>query len=195
VVKGRVRHVDFRRRREGKTDYYQRKELVKSGKARLVVRCTLSHSLIQFIKAELKGDRVLLAATTREIQKKYGWNASTGNIPATYLTGFLAGLKARSAGLKEAILDVGIKKPSKGSKIYAGLKGVLDAGISVPVKENLLPEDVRIRGEHVANYWKKIGEPTVKEYRFSQYLKNNLSPEKLPEHFEEVKQSIEKAFG
>ncbi len=193
MAKDSTYHVPFRRRREGKTDYYQRKELIKSGKIRVIVRCTLSHSIVQFAKAELKGDRILVSATSQELSK-YGWKAPCGNLPAAYLTGFLAGLKAKKAELKEAILDVGVKKPVKGSRIYAGLKGVLDAGIYVPHGNGIFPSEDRIKGEHIANYWEKIEDPMEKERKFSQYLKNGLTPDKLPEHFEEVKQNIEKAF-
>ena len=131
MAKNSTYHVPFRRRREGKTNYYRRRELLKSGKIRLVVRCTLSHTIVQFAKAELEGDRILVSATSKELINKYGWKAPTGNLPAAYLTGFLAGLKAKKAGIDEAILDVGIKKPVRGSRIYAGLKGVLDAGVFV----------------------------------------------------------------
>ena len=79
----------------------------------------------------------------------YGWDASTGNIPAAYLTGFLAGLRAKSRGVKEAILDVGLNPPIKGSRIYAALKGVVDAGLDVPHNPDVLPDDSRISGEHI----------------------------------------------
>jgi len=110
------------------------------------------------------------------------------------LTGLLAGLKAKKKELKEAVLDVGVKKPVKGSRIYAGFMGVLDAGISVPHGEDIFPPIERIRGEHIANYWKTIENPEERERRFSQYLKNGLTPEELPKHFEEVKNNIKNAF-
>jgi hypothetical protein len=84
---------------------------------------------------------------------EYGWKANTGNLPAAYLTGLLAGLRAKSRGIKDVILDVGLNPPIKGSRIYAALKGVLDAGIDVPHDPEVLPDDSRIAGEHiVASY-------------------------------------------
>jgi large subunit ribosomal protein L18 len=195
VAKNSTYHVPFRRRREGKTNYYRRRELLKSGKIRLVVRCTLSHTIVQFAKAELEGDRILVSATSKELINKYGWKAPTGNLPAAYLTGFLAGLKAKKAGIDEAILDVGIKKPVRGSRIYAGLKGVLDAGVFVSHSKEVLPDEDRIKGKHIASYWEILGSSEERERRFSQYIKNGLTPDKLPEHFEEVKHNLEKAFS
>jgi len=193
VAKGPAYRVPFRRRREGKTNYYRRRELLKSRKIRLVIRCSLSHTRVQFVKAELKGDKVLVSAFSKELEK-YGWKAPCGNLPAAYLTGFLAGLKAKKFELKEAILDAGIRKPPKGSRIYAGLKGVIDAGIYVPCDGEILPDEDRVKGKHIAAYWEALEGSEERERRFSQYIKNGLTPEKLPEHFEEVKSNLEKSF-
>lgn len=189
-----VRRVAFRRRREGKTDYHQRRALIKSGAIRLIIRCTLNNCIVQFAKAEPKGDRIILSATSREL-RNYGWKAPCGNISSAYLTGFLAALKAKKDGLTDAVLDVGIKKPVAGSKIYAGLKGVLDGGINIPVSDEIFPDESRISGVHIVNYWNSIDDQTERERKFSIYLKNNLIPEKIPEHFEEVKKEIEKILS
>ncbi len=194
MAKGPAYRVPFRRRREGKTNYYRRRELLKSRKIRLVIRCSLSHTRVQFVKAELKGDKVLVSAFSKELEK-YGWKAPCGNLPAAYLTGFLAGLKAKKFELKEAILDAGIRKPPKGSRIYAGLKGVIDAGIYVPCDGEILPDEDRVKGKHIAEYWKLISSSEKRGVMFSQYLANGLNPENLPEHFNEVKQKIEKSFS
>jgi large subunit ribosomal protein L18 len=44
--------VPFRRRREGKTDYYQRTRLVVSDVPRMVVRKTNRHIIVQLVTAE-----------------------------------------------------------------------------------------------------------------------------------------------
>ncbi|RLI26765.1 MAG: 50S ribosomal protein L18 [Candidatus Hecatellales archaeon] len=194
MARGPRYRVPFRRRREGKTNYYRRRELLKSGELRLVFRPTLSNAIAQFVKAELPGDRILVSAVSRELVKNFGWKASCGNLPAAYLTGLLAGLKARKAGIEKAILDAGIKKPNPGCRIYAGLKGVLDAGVNVPHDPECLPSEERIRGEHIASYWKTLSQ-AERERRFTHYLKAGLSPEELPKHFEEVKQAILKAYS
>lgn len=65
VARGPRYKVPFRRRREGKTNYYRRRELLKSGRLRFVFRPTLSNAVAQFVKAELQGDRILASAVSR----------------------------------------------------------------------------------------------------------------------------------
>ena len=186
--------VPPRRRREGKTDYQARKALVLSGKPRLVTRSTLKNFTAQIIVAKPYGDEVLAAAHSRELKKKYGWKAPTGNVPAAYLTGLLCGLKAKAKGVSEAILDIGLVAPTKGSKIFAALSGVLDAGIDVPHDEEKIVKE-RIKGEHIAKYGKSLGAGSEGySAKFSKYLGQKLSPEKLPEHFAKVKADVIGSF-
>ncbi len=187
--------VPYRRRREGKTNYRKRKALVISGKPRLVVRGTLKNMVVQIIAAKPHGDEVLTSAHTKELLKKYGWKATRGNLPAAYLTGFLCGLKAKAKGIKEAVLDTGLHSPTKGARIFAALKGVLDAGLAVPHGEEKLPDEKRIKGVHIAQYAKNLSANTEKYMAyFSKYLENKVPPESLPEHFEEVKKTVIAAF-
>jgi large subunit ribosomal protein L18 len=81
--------------------------------------------------------------------KKIGWT-KTGNVPAAYLTGLLAGKKAKEKNVTEAVLDLGLQTSTKGSRIYAALKGVLDAGINVPHSKDILPSEDRIIGKHIS---------------------------------------------
>jgi large subunit ribosomal protein L18 len=186
--------VPLRRRREGKTDYQARKALVLSGKPRLVTRSTLKNFTAQIIVAKPYGDEVLAAAHSRELKKKYGWKAPTGNVPAAYLTGLLCGLKAKAKGVSEAILDIGLVAPTKGSKIFAALSGVIDAGIDVPHDEEKIVKE-RAKGEHIAKYGKSLGAGSESySVRFSKYLGQELSPEKLPEHFAKVKADVIGSF-
>jgi large subunit ribosomal protein L18 len=185
--------VPPRRRREGKTDYQARKALVLSGKPRLVTRSTLKNVTAQIIVAKPYGDEVLAAAHSKEL-KKYGWKAPTGNVPAAYLTGLLCGLKAKAKGVSEAILDIGLVAPTKGSKFFAALRGVLDAGIDVPHDEEKIVKE-RIKGEHIAKYGKSLGAGSEGySAKFSKYLGQKLSPEKLPEHFAKVKVDVVGSF-
>ncbi|MEM3700046.1 MAG: 50S ribosomal protein L18 [Candidatus Bathyarchaeia archaeon] len=188
--------VPFRRRREGKTNYKSRRALVLSGKPRLVTRITLKNVIAQIITAKPHGDEVLVSAHSRELTKTYGWKASKKNLPAAYLTGFLCGLKAKAKGIKEAILDIGLHSPSKGAKVFAVLKGVLDAGIDVPYGEEKLPDEKRIRGEHIVQYAQSLASSNPEQYqiRFSQYLKQKFPPENISEHFAKVKAEIVSAF-
>jgi len=186
--------VQLRRRKEGKTDYKARKALVISGKPRLVVRNTLKNVIAQIIVAKPHGDEVLVSAHSREL-KKYEWKAHAGNLPSAYLTGLLCGLKAKTQGVKEVILDIGLHSPSKGARVFAMLKGVLDAGVHVPHSEEKLPDEKRIEGEHIAQYAESLASnPEEYQSKFSKYLEQKLPPEDLPKHFAKVKTEILAAF-
>lgn len=87
--------VKYRRRREGKTDYYARKHLVaqeknkyNNPKYRFTVRVTCSKVICQVISSTLKGDRVLEQANSKEL-RRYGLNAGLTNYAACYCTGLL----------------------------------------------------------------------------------------------------------
>ncbi|MEM3736767.1 MAG: 50S ribosomal protein L18 [Candidatus Bathyarchaeia archaeon] len=181
----------FRRRREGKTNYRRRISLIKSRKLRLVIRNTLAHTIVQFVEAKLGGDLIRTSVTSRELVRCYGWKAPCGNLPTAYLTGLLAGKKAKKIGLTEAILDLGVGKFPPKSKVYGALRGVLDAGVIIPHNGEVTPDEARIRGEHIANYWESITDSDTRNRLFSGYLKAGLTPGDLPKHFDEVKAKIE----
>lgn len=189
MARGSRYKLAFRRRREGKTDYRARLKLISLEKSRLVVRITNNHTIVQIIDVAQEGDETLVSAHSKELQK-IGWLGSGKNTSAAYLTGFLCAKKALEAGIDEAVLDIGLKSSIKGAKIYAALKGAVDAGLYVPHNDSILPADERIRGEHVAAYAESLSDEEVKE-RFSQYIANGLSPKDLPDHFESIKQKIE----
>jgi len=181
--------VAFKRRNEGKTNYGARIKLIELDKARMVVRLTNNHVIAQIIKVAPEGDETVISAHSNEL-KKMGWLGSTKNISAAYLTGFLCGKKAQIENVEEAVLDIGLKSPTKGTKIFAVLKGAVDSGLNVPHGESILPQDERIRGEHVAQYAESLSEDEIKQ-KFGVYLKNGLSPKDLPDHFEKIKQKID----
>jgi large subunit ribosomal protein L18 len=140
--------VARRRRREGKTNYRTRLNLLKSKETRAVVRKSQKSIIIQFITFDPKGDRILSSANGYELAK-FGWQGSVSNTPAAYLTGYLAGKRAISNGVTNAILDIGLQPPQRGSRIFASLKGMADAGVKIPYSEDILPSPERIRGEHI----------------------------------------------
>ena len=125
--------------------------------------------------------------------KKFGWDIATSNLPAAYLTGYLAGKKAAKEKIKEAILDIGTHSAHAGTKIFATLKGVVDAGIEIPCNERMLPSDDRIRGEHIKSYAKILAKEDKEKYdkHFSKYLAVSKKPEDLPKLFEEIKAKID----
>ncbi len=190
--KGPRYRVPWRRRREGKTNYYKRIKLILSGKPRFVVRKTNKYIIVQVSEARIEGDRTITVAHSRELAKLYGWKAGTKNTSAAYLTGFLAGLRALKVGVKEAVLDIGIVRPKKGSRTFSALKGGIDAGLSIPHSEEILPSEERIKGLHIAEWARKLSEENPERYKrlFSKYLDVGLKPEDLPKHFEEVLNKI-----
>lgn len=185
----------YRRRREGKTDYYARRALIVSGKPRVVVRNSIRNVSAQIVTAHPEGDKVVVSAHSNELAKKYGWKACRGNLPTAYLTGLLCGSKAKAQGIDEVIPDIGLHSPTKGAKIFATLKGVLDAGVHVPHSEEKLPDEKRLKGEHIVHYAKSLASDKEKyEARFSRYLKQKLPPENLVASFAEVRKEIAASF-
>ncbi len=187
----RLKVVPHRRRREAKTDYRQRLGLLKSGKPRLVIRKSNKGILCDIVEYKKNGDNVLVGSTSKELAK-FGWNANLGNLPAAYLTGLLCGKKAKEKSVKMAIFDSGLYTSVKGSRVYAALKGVVDGGLDVPHSKEILPDDARISGSHIANYANKLKKESPASYKklFSGYLKNNNQPENLNSLFQTVKAKI-----
>ncbi len=141
--------VKPRRRREGKTDYRKRLKLLRSRKVRMVVRKSIKNTQIQFVEYKESGDNILVSAKSNELVSKYNWKFSTATTPAAYLTGLLAGKRAKAKGISECVIDFGRHPPVTGSKIFASIKGVTDAGVECTHNEEKLPNDERIVGKHL----------------------------------------------
>jgi large subunit ribosomal protein L18 len=141
--------VKPRRRREGKTDYRKRLKLLRSRKIRLVVRKSIKNTQIQFVEYKEGGDNILASANSKELINKFNWKFSTSTTPAAYLTGILAGKRAKEKGIDECVLDTGRHQPVTGSKIFATVKGIVDAGVDCPYNEEKLPSEDRIMGKHL----------------------------------------------
>jgi large subunit ribosomal protein L18 len=133
---------------------------------------------------------VLASAHSSEL-KEFGWNAPCGNLPAAYLTGLLAGSRARAKGVTEAVLDIGLHAPRAGSRIFAAAKGAIDGGVNMPHADSALPPKERIQGEHMETYSKKLAsEPERYRKMFSGYLQRKLKPEELGGQFKQVEEKL-----
>jgi len=182
--------VKYRRARIQKTDYRSRLRLLLSRKNRLVIRKSLNRIYLQIVNYNKNGDKVLLAVNSEKL-KKYGWLYKTSNSPACYLTGLLFGLDAKKHDINEAILDLGLNPSVKGSNLYAALKGIVDSGLKIPYDKKILPDDIRIKGEHIKKYALLLKNKDEKyEKQFSKYLKNKVYPDNIVENFESVKKKI-----
>jgi len=140
--------IQHRRRRLKKTDYNLRLALLKSGKNRLVIRKFNNSIMGQLIKYEKNGDKTIASVKSTQL-KSLGWKNHYGNIPSAYLSGLFLGKKIKEKKIKEAVLDLGLQKNTKGCRLYAFLKGVVDAGINVPHSPEILPSEDRIKGNHI----------------------------------------------
>jgi large subunit ribosomal protein L18 len=189
MAQGPTYRVKFRRRRQGKTNYYRRRGLLLSRQARLVVRKTNTNTIVQIIKANVVGDVTVASAVSTELSN-YGWAAGTSNLPASYLTGYLAGLRAKSRGIERTVLDIGLNPPVKGSKIYAALKGSIDAGLEIPHNPEVLPDDSRVSGEHiVAAFDRFSGKDDT--FMFSKIGKKKTAVTTIPKQVESVKKALQ----
>ncbi|KAI1822181.1 putative 60S ribosomal protein L5 [Xylaria intraflava] len=103
----------YKRRREGKTDYYARKRLITQAKNkynapkyRLVVRFTNRDIILQIVTSEISGDKVFCAAYSHEL-KAYGINHGLTNWAAAYATGLLLARRVlKKLGLDETFTGV-----------------------------------------------------------------------------------------
>jgi large subunit ribosomal protein L5e len=215
ITKNKTYHsrfqVKWRRRREGKTDYYSRKRLIfqdkrnfNSVKYRLVVRFSQKNIISQLIQSRIEGDHIVQVVYSKQL-KNFGIETSLTSFPSAYLTGYLIGKKffpinrwnelqafqtkflkkkilkknkiqtnkeilQKEKGLS-VILDIGLTRASKGNKVFALMKGAVDAGLNIPYNEKRFPGysndqinfsieklNHRIKGQHIADYMKEIKE-------------------------------------
>ncbi|PGH06488.1 60S ribosomal protein L5 [Blastomyces parvus] len=106
----------FKRRRQGKTDYYARKRLITQAKNkynapkyRMVVRFTNRDIITQIVTAEITGDKVFASAYAHEL-KRYGIEHGLTNWAAAYATGLLLARRTlKKLGLDEDF--VGVEEP------------------------------------------------------------------------------------
>uniref|UniRef100_A0A8C6B360 Large ribosomal subunit protein uL18 n=1 Tax=Monodon monoceros TaxID=40151 RepID=A0A8C6B360_MONMO len=151
--------VKFRRRREGKTDYYTRKRLViqdknkyNAPKYRMTVHVT-------------NRDIVFCAACARELPK-YGVKAGLTNYVATYCTDLLLARRLLNRfgmdriyegqvevtggeysvesidgqpGAFTCYLDAGLARTTTENNVFGALKGAVDGGLSIPHSTERFP--------------------------------------------------------
>ena len=151
MAHGKRQRRRYKRRATGQTDYHRRLKLLRSGMPRAVVRITNTQVICQLVSYEANGDLVLLAADGKSLRSKYAWpaGASTKSVPAAYCTGYALAKQAQKAGHDEAVLDIGLAASTPGNRVFAALKGMIDAGMWVPHSEDIFPSDDRINGSHI----------------------------------------------
>merc|ERR1712196_436209 len=233
--------VKYKRRREGKTDYYARKRLVcqsknkyATPKYRFVVRFTNKDITCQVISSKIKGDVCHTAAYAHELPR-YGVKVGLTNYSAAYCVGLLCArrllkkynLDGNFEGTAEvtaeyedsyvhgndedgpnafhALLDVGLKRTTLGSKIFAAMKGAFDGGLEIPHSEKKFygydadekeydaeAHRERILGGHVSSYMESLEEEQPDEYatKFSRFIKNGVTADGMEEMYLNVHKAI-----
>jgi large subunit ribosomal protein L18 len=142
--------LNKRRRLENKTNYKKRLMLLKGDYLRLVIRKTNKYITLQIVESEDAKDKILSAISTKNLLK-HGWPedkaGSLKSLGASYLAGLLLGKKTK--GLKqEVILDSGLIPNTRGSRIYAAVKGAADSGIAIKYDKKILPDEERIKNKY-----------------------------------------------
>jgi len=181
--------LPYRRRREHKTDYRARRVLAVSSKPRFVVRFSNRNIVVQVVESKIEGDYVLVQSHSRELLN-YGWRISGKNSSAAYLLGMITGHKALDKDITSANLDIGLKRATAGSRIFAVVKGANEAGLDIAVDSDVIPSPEKINGRVIADYADSIQDPYLYEEKFSKYLRRGIQPENIPEHFHQVKDKI-----
>ncbi|NHJ12563.1 MAG: 50S ribosomal protein L18 [Candidatus Thorarchaeota archaeon] len=189
MAQGPTYRLKFRRRREGKTNYYRRRRLLLSRRPRLVIRKTNNRTIVQVITANVAGDITVASAESTELVR-FGWDAGKSNLPAAYLTGFLAALRAKARGVDAAVLDIGLIPPVKGSKVYGALKGAIDAGLDVPHDEEVIPDEERISGKHIVDAYQYYSDNPGDGYNFSILGKKKTTITTIPKQFSAAKKAM-----
>ena len=154
--------TQFRRRREGKTNYLKRKGMLKSEKARVVFRKTNKHIIAQYVTSLEAKDKVEIGVNSKMLLK-YGWpkenEGSLKSLAASYLTGFLMGKKILKEKKDTPIVDLGRISPVHKSRPFAFIKGLIDSGVEIPTKkEDAFPEDERLQGKNMKKDFSSIFE-------------------------------------
>jgi|Deesub1362A_J573_1020465.scaffolds.fasta_scaffold00258_36 large subunit ribosomal protein L18 len=183
MAKGPRYKVPYRRRREGKTDYRKRLKLLKSRKPRVVVRITNTRVIAQLIEYDPDGDKVEVMITSEHLRKE-GYMGNLNNTPACYLTGILFGKKCIEKGYEEGIFDIGLRTPTRGSRVFAFLKGVVESGFEIPHDSEVFPDEYRLTGKHIVDYYESSKD------RFTQAEKLGFNPSNYPSHVDEIKAKI-----
>jgi len=234
--------VKYRRRREGKTDYYARKRLVaqdknkyNSPKYRFVVRFSNKDITCQVMSSKIAGDVCHTAAYAHELAR-YGLPVGHTNYAAAYCTGLLCArrllqkysLDSQFPGTVEidgefdewyihneededgpaafhALLDVGLKSTTLGSKLFAALKGAFDGGLEIPHSEKKFfgydaeskeydaeEHKERIFGGHVRDYMESMEQDDPDKYaaHFKRFIDAGIGPDDLEELYGKVHSAI-----
>jgi large subunit ribosomal protein L18 len=139
----------WKRRKQLKTDYRKRLILLKGKTPRLVIRLSNNFINLQYIVHNSKGDISKLNILSKSL-REIGWKKTLRSLPVCYLTGYLFGVKAKEKKLDlEMIVDLGMQSAFPKGRLFAAIKGAVDAGVKLKVEEKMFPSEDRIKGKHI----------------------------------------------
>ena len=149
MAHGKRQRLRFKRRRSGRTDYRRRLRMLRGGAPRAVVRVSNTQVTCQLVEFGMGGDSIVASVNGKTLVK-HGWpaGASRKSVPACYIAGYALAKSAIAAGHDSAILDIGLASSSPGGRVFAALRGMVDAGLDVPHGADVLPDDDRVNATH-----------------------------------------------
>jgi large subunit ribosomal protein L5e len=210
----------------------QDKNKYASPKYRLVVRVTCSDIVAQIVHSKIIGDVVMCAAYAHELPR-YGVQFGLTNYAAAYCTGLLCARRLltklnlaetfkgqdevkgeefdfeaiEGARSFKAYLDVGLRRTTTGSRIFAVVKGACDGGVNVPHSQarfvgfdkekgelNMEVFKNHLLGKHVADYMKAMSAENEDKYKthFSRAIKAGVKPEDVEKMYKKAHAAIRK---
>merc|ERR1712147_447972 len=176
---------------------------------RFLVRFTNKDIICQVVSSKIKGDVCHAAAYAHELPR-YGLSVGLTNYSAAYCVGLLCarrllkkfGLDEKFEGTEEvtaefedcfvigededgpsafhALLDVGLKRTTLGSKIFAAMKGAFDGGLEIPHNEKKFYGYDADEKEYDADANREY------EAKFSQFVKEDVSADDLEDMYLEA---------
>jgi len=206
-----------------------------TAKYRLIARFTSKRCIAQIAWSTIEGDKIMMHADSSELAQ-YGVKVGLKNYSAAYCVGLLlarrtlekVGLADAMQGVKDAtgeefhieddfegerrpfkaVLDVGLKRTTIGSRVFAVLKGAADGGLHVPHSTKRFPgsrgdegdydaefHKARIFGQHVGEYMSSLKEEDPQEYEkmFSGYEKAKVDADDLEDMYKKAHAAIRKS--
>merc|ERR1711998_817206 len=135
----------------------------------------------------------------RRLLKKFGLDEKfegTEEVTAEFEDCFVIGEDEDGPSAFHALLDVGLKPTTLGSKIFAALKGAFDGGLEIPHNEEKAYDAEehkdRILGGHVKTYMESLQEEEPEEYeaKFSAFVAADVSADDLEDMYLECHKKI-----
>jgi len=210
----------------------QDKNKYKTPKYRLVVRITCKDIICQIVQSDMDHDIVLACAYAHELSR-YGVKIGLTNYAAAYCTGLLLARRVNAkfgldyegqtevdgedynvepdddgAAPFQALLDVGLRRTTTGSRVFGALKGACDGGLNVPHNDRRFPGSKKgegnqfeadpevhrnyIFGGHVAEYMRHLKEEDEEAYakQFSKFVAAGIDADGLEDMYSSCHDAI-----